>query len=131
MSTSAKAFTATEMISMQYYGGIIQKMIAVILNERNKGRVASCDPSIIPPRSFFEHLRESPLLLVTNPYEKKQKVEHFNKVVNFINQTQDILNLKRGIRFLLKESSDTENNVLFPEKRYDPALLDMEDEDDT
>jgi len=110
-------------VLLVHYGGVVQKFLAELLLKRRKevdGFVGENDS--IPPRDFFNHLITCPLPEVVNDGEISLKA---NIVIRFINQTDDILNLKRGLLYLLELGGNT-GHFPFPRERYDPDLLEME-----
>ncbi|MBP7811791.1 MAG: hypothetical protein KA054_03035 [Candidatus Moranbacteria bacterium] len=110
-----------ERIQLAYYGGAIQTLLAQILcKRRQSGLDIKNGYESIPPRDYFSHLAHCPL-----PEVDGTRSEEANRIIRFLNHTDDILNLKRGMRALLKLSGN-HTCSLFSGEQYDPKLLDME-----
>ena len=111
-------------VTLTYYGGVVQKLLAELLIKRRRGEAGLLEqPDSIPPRDFFAHLAAHPLPEVEGNGER---IARANEVIRFINRTDDILNLKRGLLCLLELGGNT-GHYPFSRERYNPDLLDMEE----
>jgi len=123
-SNSGRKGAYVKTVKLAQYGGVIQNFLAEILMKRRKDKDSFLEqPENIPPRDFFSHLAEHPLPEVEGNGELAMKA---NEVIRFINRTDDILNLKRGLLLLLRLGGNT-RHCLFSEDRYNPDLFDMEE----
>lgn len=115
-----------ERVSLSLYGGVIQNLLAEILvkRHRERGGVGIETADSILPRDFFNHLAAHPLPEVICD---REDAERANEVIRFINRTDDILNLKRGLLLLLKLGKSTGHRP-FSMELYNPELLEMEEE---
>lgn len=112
------------------YGGVFQLMFAVILARRRTEKPMSSDRyEDIPPRDFFNYIAECQLPNVENGGSCNDVAERVNKVIRFLNSTDDILNFKRAVNQILCIIGS--NSCLpFPGDNYRPELLNMEGDDD-
>lgn len=120
---------------LQLYGGVVQSAIAEILAIR-RGPVQQAlaeisttrhrdpeDYSQIPLSSYTGYFAKNPLPPI---FIDGSKAAHdANRIVDFINGTDDILNLKRGLRELLRIAGNEGWKSLFPEDRFHPDLLEI------
>ncbi len=111
-------------ILLIHYGGVIQKLLAELLLKRVRGIFDfPGENSSIPPKDFFDHLIKHPLPEVFGDDKKSLKA---NEVIRFINKTDDIMNLKRGLLFLL-ELGGNFRHPPFQRDCYNPDHLNMND----
>jgi len=117
-------------VKLSTYGGVIQKLLAELILSRRKRLETELEVTYdqIPPREFFDHLAKNPLPRITEE-SQVEIVEEANRIISFINETDDILNLKRALRWLV-EVPGNKNSTLFQNEMHSPSLLQIEDIDE-
>lgn len=112
-----------EKVCLANYGGVIQGLLSEILLKRAKGGLLG-EYDSIPPRDFFAQLAEKPLPEVVEGKDSSKA----NEIIRFINGTDDIVNLKRGLNLLL-ELGRHSGHYPFSREQYNPSLFEMDGED--
>ncbi len=117
-----------EKVPLVQYGGVIQTLLAEIMNKRRGAMKGSQEQySDIPPRDFFAYIAKHPLPEVE--YFDRWMAEKVNEIIRFINKTDDALNLKRAINYVLKQSGNN-GHCPFAGDNYSPDRLEIDDRDE-